>query len=418
MIFAPFIYFSTLFLLILKKKKHFELSALIALIYIIISFFAILIDVKDLYGSGGCVKASIELMPTILFCVLISLTIIPFYYLSLLTRGNLNPIVNLKLFNWIVYFFLVIYILFLLFFVGEIIGRVRDPDIATLRILWTKEGDDLGFSKYSGAPRIVARFVFIFASAGMFLQVLYFYSVALLNNSSKFNAMILFCSTSPILIGMLSLDRSKMVYWIMSFIALYVFFSKVLDVKKKKMIRRVLIYFSFIFSIYLTTITLARYGDYDSGATDSLIIYAGQSFNNFCLFYDLLNISGISLKEVLPVLNIIISSPDEISRADLYTLRNIDTNVFASFSGILIREIGVFGSILYSLIYLIIVSRIFKRIWKYNIANIFLVVIMLYIPYLGVFGLFYASPDRVLSAWGVLILCFFLSKRFIYSRSN
>ena len=416
MIVVPFVYFLLLFFFIRRRKKSLELSALIALIYMVISFFAILIDVKDLYGSGGCVKGPIELVPTILFCVLISLTIIPFYNLKLMNRGNIIPIINLKLFNWIVYFFLVIYILFLYFFVGEIIGRVQDPDIATLRVLWAKEGDDLGFSRYSGATRIIARLVYIFASAGMFLQVLYFYSIAFLNKSSKFNSIILFCSTSPILIGMLSLDRSKMVYWIMSFIAVYVFFSKVLEVKKKKKIRRVLIYFSFIFSIYIMTITVARYGDYDSGATDSLIIYAGQSFNNFCLFYDQLNIPGINLERVLPVLNSIISSPNEISRAELYTFRNIDTNVFASFSGILIREIGLFGSILYSLLYFIVVTFIFKRIRKYDITNIFLVVILLYIPYLGIFGLFYASPDRVLSAWCALILGFYLKKRFITSR--
>jgi oligosaccharide repeat unit polymerase len=416
MIFAPFIYFCILFLFILIRKKHFELSALIAVIYMIISFFAVLIDVKDLYGSGGCVKGRIELVPTILFCVLISLTIIPFYKLKSMSRGNVIPIINLKLFNGIVYFFIVIYLLFLFFFVGEIIGRITDPDIATLRILAATEGDDLGFSRYSGTARIIARLVFIFASAGMFLQVLYFYSVAFLNKSVKYNSLILFCSTAPILIGILSLDRSKMVYWVMSFIAVYVFFSKVLDVKKKVNIRRVFFYFSCIFAIYLTTITVARYGDYDSGATDSLIIYAGQSFNNFCLFYDQLSIPGISLEEVLPVLNSIISSPNEISRADLYTLRNIDTNVFASFSGLLIREIGLLGSILYSLIYFIVVTLIFKRIRKYNITNIFLVVILVYIPYLGVFGLFYSGPDRVYSAWGVLILGFFLQKRFIASR--
>jgi oligosaccharide repeat unit polymerase len=410
MIYIPFIWFILLLFYILKRKKRLEISALITIAYVITSFFAIVIDVKQIYGAAGVVQTTINLTPTLLYCFLITLTILPFIKLPTFRRENGIRIRNLELFNIIFYFYFGVFVLFVFFFGKEIIYKVQNPDIAGLRLLIVEGEDDLGFSNYTGVLRIIARLVFIFGSSAMFLHVFYFYSIAFLTRSAIFNIGILIFSGMPIMIGMLSLDRSKVIYWIMSFIAVAVFFWHSIDSSKKKGIKSTFILFLCVFGAYLTVITLARYGEQDIGAENSLIIYAGQSFHNFCLFYDKLNLPGISLEHVTPVLNSIFGSSDDISRADLYS-HSIDTQVFASFSGMMIREIGVWGSVMYSFLYFVIASLLLRKIRNYNITNIVLVVILLYIPYFGIFGLYYSSLDRELAVWGILILSYFLNKR-------
>lgn len=410
MILIPLIWFSLLLIFILRKKKRVEISAVITMAYMATSFFAILIDINKLYKDSGMTQVSLELTPTLLYCFLITMTILPFTMLPSLKKDNVIQIKNVKLFDTIVYFYLGVYVLFIFFFGKEIVYRVQNPDIAALRLLIVDGEDDLGFSNYSGITRIIARLVFIFGSSAMFLHVLYFYSLAFLKRSLKYNIGILMFSTMPIMVGMLSMDRSKTIYWMMSFIAVAIFFWESFDSSRKKQVKSTFIKFFVIFVLYLTLITTARYGEQDLGAINSLIVYAGMPFNNFCLFYDRLNLPGISLEMVTPLLNSIIDSPDSIKRSILYD-RSLDTNVFASFSGMLIREIGVWGSIVYSFIYFILATLIFKNKQKYNIAKIFLVVILLYIPYLGIFGLYYASLDREMTVWVILILCYFLNKR-------
>lgn len=411
MIIIPFIYFSLLLIYILNVKRRFELSALITSAYIITSFFAIIIDYKGLYGAAGSVNTSIEIIPTFLYCFLITLTIVPFIKLPSFNRRNVIPIRNLKLFNWIVYFYFGVFLLFIYFFGNEIINKIQNPDIGELRILIVEGEEDIGFENYSGITRIIARLVFILAYSAMFLHVLYFYSIGYLKRNHKFNIGILISSSMPIMIGLLTLDRSKMIYWIMSFLAVAILFWPSINYSQKKQVKSTFIIFTAFFVMYLAFITIFRYGDKDIGAIDSLIVYAGQSFNNFCLFYNKLNLPGISLEMVTPLLNSIIDSTNNLSRADLYS-RYIDTKVFASFSGMLIREIGVWGSIIYSITYYVFATLIFKKIFKYNITKIYLVVILLYIPYLGIFGLYYSNIEREIAVWWILILSYFLNKKY------
>lgn len=410
MIYIPFIWFSLLLIYILKKKKRIEISAVITIAYIATSFFAIIIDINNLYGVSNMTQVTLELTPTLLYCFLITITILPFTILPTLTKENVIQIKNLKLFDNIVYFYLVVFVLFIFFFGSEAIDRVNNTDIAELRLLLANEGDDLGFSNYSGITRIIARLVFMFGSSAMYLHVLYFYSIAFLKRSSKYNLSILMFSTMTILLGMLTLDRSKTIYWMMSFLAIAVFFWPALYSSQKKQIKSTLIVFSTFFIIYLFVVTVARYGEQDQGAVNSLIVYAGQSFNNFCLFYERLNLPGRSFEMVTPLLNTIIGPSGGISRAELYS-SYIDTNVFASFSGMLIREIGVWGSILYSVIFFRLATLIFRNKERISITKIFLVVILLYIPYFGIFGIFYGNFDREIMIWLLLIVCSFLNEK-------
>lgn len=410
MIYLPFIYFSILLMLILRHKKRFDLSALLTSSYLTTSLFAIIVDYLDLYGFAGCVEADKNLAPSILYCLLITITIIPFINLPLIRQSNWVPIRNIWMFKWVVYFYWVIFFLIILFFGGEVVRRFQIQDIGSLRNQYASEGDDLGFSNYSGLVRLLARFSFIFGSASIFLQVLYFYSLAFLKYKNTFNIGILILSLISVILSFLTFDRSKIAYWILSFIALSIFFWPILHAKRQK---RLKVSFSIFVSIsltYIIAVTTARYGEHDFGAGYSVVAYLGQPYNNFCLFYEELDFNGLSFEYLTPTVYIFLDYFG-IHRP-IVRAYPIDTNVFATFAGMLIREIGVVATIAYCGFYSVVSTLILRRLPKYNIFKIFLIVIFFYLPYFGIFGLFYSSFEREFSVVAVLVMCYFFCSKF------
>jgi hypothetical protein len=409
MIYIPLVYFSLLLLLIIRIKRRFELAATISSAFIITSTFAIIIDINNLYGSAGAVQATIGVIPTLLYIGLITTTIIPFLFLPALKKERIAPISNMRLFNNIVYFFALVTVFSVILFWGEIFKRLTSPDIDQLRILYAAGEDDLGFSQYSGIFRTFARFIFVLGSEALLLQILYFYSITMLNKDFKYNLAILISSTTPVIISMLSFDRSKIFYWALSYLALTVFFWPAMSTKQKRVTQVNAFVFSVIFLIYITTITIARYGIQDVGGLNSIIVYAGQSFNNFCLFYEKIAFDTYNFDKIIPLLNSWLS----LSPQNLVINHSIDVAVFASFAGIVMKDIGILGAILYCLIYFVVASMIFSKIKYYNITWIFLVTILLYVPYLGIFGIYYANVQKEMAVWVSLIITYFLRHKII-----
>jgi hypothetical protein len=414
MIYIPFIYFSILLSIILTLKRRFELDALITSAFAITSFFAILIDSGELYGSAGAIEATISIAPTFLYILLITISIIPFYYLPILKNDKLIKISNLKIFNYIIYFYMLIAVLLFAIFSGEILNRLQNSDLAQLRNLYASGEDDLGFSQLSGIERIIARSVFILGSEAMLLQILYFYSLAKMDRSFKFNFGILICSILPVIISMLSFDRSKIIYWALSYIALMTFFWPALQNKSKRIAKQSAFILLSPMLLYLSFITISRYGEQDVGGYNSFIVYAGQSFNNFCLFYDKISYIPYNFDKITPIFNYILSLESQQT-----TLRNpIDLNVFASFIGIIFREIGLAGLVFYIIIYFSLTLTVIKNIKVFSVFNIIVVISLLYIPYLGIFGIYYGNLQKEISTWIAILIGLLLQKKHLTGKNK
>jgi hypothetical protein len=409
MIYIPAIYFTILLVLILKIKERFELSALLACSYLVTSIFAIFIDLLDIYGYAGCIDADKKITPIILYCFLITLTIIPFFNLTSISRYNFVPIRNLWIFNRIIWLYSIIFVLVIYFFGYEIITRFEMSEIMSLRNEYAAEGNDLGFSKLNNLERLIARVVFILSYASIFLQGLYFYSLAFLKKNKLFNLGILLLSLTSVVLSIATFDRSKMAYWILSFVALTVFFWPILTTKRKRELRFSFLTFISISALYLSYITAARYGEHEFGAVLSVVVYLGQPLNNFCLFYEELIFQGLNFLYVFPTVGFFLDSLEihSLVKRDYA----IDVNVFASFSGMLIKEIGVLNTILYCCIYGAVSSLIFKKLPRYNLLKMFLVIAIFYVPFLGIFGLYYSSLERELSVFVGLVVCYLFIRK-------
>src|SRR5690554_4623799 len=105
MIAIPFVYFTFLLVFILKRKKTFDISAYLVSLYWLSSFFSILIDINN-FRSFDTSGYEISIVPTLLYCFLLTLTIWPFY------KFKSEHVVYVKLkksksFNYIVYFYFI-----------------------------------------------------------------------------------------------------------------------------------------------------------------------------------------------------------------------------------------------------------------------------------------------------------------------
>src|SRR6185437_263207 len=111
MIVLPFLYFSFVLSYILFKKRGFDISAYVISLYTITSFFAILVDINNL-RSFDTIGYQISLLPSVMYCSLLTLTIWPFYQLKT-TRIAHIKLNRPKLFNFIIYFYFGCFLLIL-----------------------------------------------------------------------------------------------------------------------------------------------------------------------------------------------------------------------------------------------------------------------------------------------------------------
>src|SRR5690606_13151879 len=128
----------------------------------------------------------------------------------------------------------------------------------------------------------------------------YFYSICFLKNSKRFNFMILLSSLTIIIIGIVGVDRSKTVYWMITYGFMLIFFRRYMTKSIKSTIKKVSLIFLGLILFYFIYVTISRFGENDSGTQDGVISYAGQSFINFCFFFDNIEYPRQSLQKVFP----------------------------------------------------------------------------------------------------------------------
>ena len=406
MITIPFIYFSILLFLIIHKNKAFDVSAAIVAIFVISSFFSILIDVFNLY-SDTVPETEIHILPTVSYCFFHSLLIYPFYRWK---SYKINKIIllqkNRKLFDYFVYFYFGIFVILLLLYYKDIVFRLFFGDFSQLRkemqkgILLTSQ------YHFSGFKKIISIFVGVFAEGSLIMIMFYFYSITFLRKSKSFNLLILLGSLSVIVIGIIGLDRSKTFYYILVFYLMFIFFKPYMNKRQQVQVMRVIIIFGSLILTYFMAVTISRFGSRYTGTQGGIISYAGQSFINFCNFFDNLHIEKYSFKRVFPLFHHIFSG-NKYEYDNYYS--GINVGVFATYLGMFILEIGKVGAILFSLIFYFI-SRIFLKRKRLNYIAFYQMIIffiLVLVPLLGFISYYYTNFSRSICAITFILLSVF-----------
>lgn len=402
MIAVPFIYFSFLLIYIIRKNKAFDVSAGLVSIYAFTSFFAILIDKLDLYNNL-VPNIEIHFIPTFIFCIILSLTIYPFYKFRSSKIENIVIVNNEKLFDYIVYLFFGVFILFIVFYLNDIIFRLVFGDLGQLRNEINRGNFDGSQITFTGIKRVIATAMNFFAEGSLIMLLFFFYSLSFLKKSKLFNLIILFGSFSVILLGIMGLDRSKTIYWILTFYLMVVFFSQYLGKAQKRTIIKIVIIFGSLIILYLAAMTISRFGDEDNGELTSIIIYAGQPFINYCNFFDNLK-TEISFHRLFPGFYKLFKDSDDLGLLEwssyIKMKTGISINVFSTFIGDLMAYIGKIGFIMYGLVYYKISSLVLRRknLSILTFDQLILFFILVLVPLLGMFAYYYSYHTRTISA--------------------
>jgi oligosaccharide repeat unit polymerase len=418
MVAFPFIYFSLFLSYILYKKRKFDISAYLVSLYVISSFFAIMIDVKNL-RSFDTKLYHISIVPSILYCFLLTLTIWPFYRLrtTKITNIKLN---KPQLFNFIVYFYFTCFLVILISSFSSIV-QILQGNLGELRSALAR-GENITDINVAGIFKPVFITANVFGRFSIIMILFYFYSLTYLKRSKLFNTIILLSSLSIILIGIIGVDRSKVFYWMLSYGFCLVLFWRRLNKKQHKRIYMVSGFILSILALYFIILTVSRFDIEDTGSGGSMISYAGQSFINFSYFFDNVTNKQFSLQRILPLFyklfihNGIENSTQLNDVIGLQTGKNL--GVFSTFIGDIMVASGRFIAVSYCFVYYFICLLFLglKRRAITNFHQLIFIFCMISVPMLGIFVDFYAGFETTLAL--ICFLIYGINLRLNYKRRN
>jgi len=408
MVWVPFIYFSILLLYILYKKKTFELSAYLVSLYLISSFCSILIDLSDL-RSFDTQYYRISFLPTIVYCFLLTLTIWPFYRFKSQRITNIK-VTKPKQFDYIVYIY---FCAFLLIFFTSLtnIVHVLSGDLGALRNALGR-GEDISNNKFASNPIIIV--AGILGDFSIVMLLFYFTSISFLKRSKLFNTICFLSSMAIVILAIEGVDRSKVLYWLITYGGMLVLFWKRMSKKQHKNISIASIIILSLAVSYFLILTFSRFDAYDTGSKGSMISYAGQSYINFCFFFDKVKYGEFSLQRVFPLfykLFIHNGINDTVNlNADISLKTGKEIGVFSTFIGDIMVASGKIAATVYCIAFYIAAYSIVKFSTKtfLHFYHMLFVFCLITIPMLGVFTHFYANFTRTIPFLLFILYAFYL----------
>lgn len=418
MVAIPFIYFSLFLAYILFKKRKFEISAYLVSLYTTSSFFAILIDTNHL-RSFDTLNYQISVLPTFLYCFLLTLAIWPFYRVKT-TNINKIKLNKPKLFNFIVYFY---FTCFLLTFISSFtsIIKILTGNLGELRSA-LYNGESITDINIGGVFKPVFVVANVFAGFSIIMLLFYFYSITYLKRSKLFNVIILLSSMSIILIGIVGVDRSKVFYWMLSYGFCLVLFWRRLNKKQHKNIFIVSAFILSIVSSYFFVLTFSRFDTHDTGSGGSIISYAGQSFINFCYFFDNVSYKEFSLQRIFPLIYKLfvhngIENTGQLNDA-IALQTGKDLGVFSTFIGDIMVASGRLVAIIYCIVFYLITTILLglKRRRFVNFYQLVFLFCLISVPLLGIFVNFYAGFEVTIPL--MIFLIYALNLRLNFLNTN
>lgn len=401
--YIPIVFFGILFLVIIKKRG-FEVSAFVTLLYVITSFFSVLMF------SMGIVDNKLEnpsFVATIVYCVLISLSIFPIYKIDIRYVNLQNTQKNENIIKTLVYIFFFNLILFLYLRFNEIYSIIRSGDFLALR--QSIQSEDIGHA--TGFKGVLVIMTNILSSVSFVMIFIFFISLTYYQKSWKFNLMIFLGSLPQILSGILTVNRSNIFYYIIIFsLCCVIFWKRIPRITKIRFGIPVLsVFISMI--IYFSAVTISRFDNTHTsyGSVDnSLISYAGMPYSNFCYFFDnYKNPDWMSTRFLLPVTNYVFNdyragTEREQEQSDKTGFNCV---VFMTFLGSFMMDSNQLMPFIFVIIYLSLFKLCHKHIRQKSIPLVWFMVIfiLLIIPSVGCLSYFYTNPFRSMALYLLLL---------------
>lgn len=418
MTYIPLVYFGCLSFVLYQRHKQIDIATIVSLIFAVSGLFSVLIDING-YRSYDTYNYEISIVPAALYCILLTLCILPLAKCDIINRIQIKPVSNVKLLKLLSVVSIIWFLLTVYFSWDRFLFILMSGDMAEIRSdLYKGITEDSWMLSLPGPVRFTFSLLNLLFGCPWILLFLGFYSMIGNRIPLFYSYCFLIASLSGPYCGILGVDRSSSAYWIMSAVTLYILFRNQLPSSTKKQLSVLGLVALVGVIAYLAAMTIARFGERDSsgGALGSLISYFGQSYINFCYFFDKYDLPYHHFGIVFPFTSQYIfgvpSGGVTIQEAMTW-LSQKETGVFYTFIGHMIIGIGQFWAIIMTMAYSFFS---FKTLGKINrkkeidIMSLYLYFAFASVVLLGLFEHYYASPAKTFSLVVMYFVMRFLRK--------
>lgn len=344
---------------------------------IAISFFAILIDIKDIYGDYGINYYSITLPTVVLFCIQWTFVIM---FIKAICRLPLQKHIIIK--EKLLYVFLFIITIASGMMIVTKITDIRDALIMDMVDVRGQHYADLAAGT-DDASNYLMLIPNIMTSTPIPTIALFFwfYMKSFMKCSSILTTGILIASIVQAILAIIIAGRAAMIYWAFDFYMLYSFFYQYLAQNIKRKINITALCFGGLAAFLFISITISRFEDGSRDPLDSLYGYAGQHINNFCTMFVHASDSPFSLDRIFPLTSKIMGNQFDLmehySNITSHIKSNIIVNVFDTFGGELYLDLGWIGYITFFILIFMLTIMIQQNLTELKFYNIFILTIII-----------------------------------------
>jgi len=407
MLIVPFLFFTGLTLYWWRQHGRLDVCVYMSALYAFCSLLAIVTVSRGLLGEGGVLynnyDVEINAIPTLLYCVAIAISMLPF---SLLHGKSLKK-VTLRV-PWVVdalSWFLIAESLLNLWLVADSTMDILQGDLAAVR--------DAHYAGAQSPAQIKAetlnfamRFFYYFNPSTILALPIFFYNICFRKKSIWMNGALLFASLSAPIAGIQMADRTEMVYYGMMVIFCFLFFRQFFSRKVKRALTIVGVPIVALGVTYVVAVSQSRF-DSKAGmsSTDRAIQYGGQSLVNFCYFYDKGNSDYVALEREFPFVHHFLFKKDSTPerRSERMADQGFFISVFPSFAGDIMLDLGVWGMLAWVVCYFLICMMVIQRAHReeLDLGEVLLIFMLAIIP---VFGIFYYRFYSFMNTFSLILV--------------
>ncbi len=406
MIVVPFLWFLLLFVFQLKRSNgRIDIGLFITAMFGISSLFSILGVCFHVDGFSY----NISFIATFVYCFLLTINVLPFLWYSHLKRKIVPLSSNkpLKILAWVV----LSWFIFSVSHSAMNVYEVLTGDIRALRAMVYADEMEAGWLSVLPMPiKLIVTLLNLCFGMPWVLMLLAFFSFYIQKLPLKYFLFYFISSLSGPLAGIQVADRSATAYWIISLIAIYIFFFRIIPQKQRKYINIFLLIIGLAMVFYLSFATIGRFensnsyvGQGISNIEASIIGYLGQPFPNFCYFFDDFKPAFSNLNLLFPATAKYIFGSEMVGGVNLQEVMTLKTGVatgaFYTYLGQICIFCSMFVMFLFSFVYTAFANFKLKtdKQKPLTLKSCFIYLFLSSIMWLGLFAYPYSSPTRTIA---------------------
>lgn len=391
------------------RQKGLDLGGCLIFLFLISSILAVYIHNLPKDALDIDYTFDISFTPTLVYCIVIGVALFPFYKLNTNVKRPMLIISNIKYFNLIGLFYIILFFGLLIFLWDDIVLGIFQQNLEDMRQDMHDGNLENAFSRQKTFIGKLIGYGSATAAAGSCYMILFFfYSLCFTDNKKWFNYLLLLSSLSFVIMGIIVIDRSTTVLWIMNFLISFFLFRPYLTKTTMKSLKRVSFFIVGGLFVYFSAVTIARFVTAEGGTSGGVIRYIGQSYLNFCNIWDNVDVTSYTTRRFLPALDSFFIHADPDFRN--YTMHNIDgnrLNAFYSYIGMLYVDMGYIGAIVIPVFMaffsMVLCNKIIRK-KAISIKDFIYIQMLAIIPMYGVISYYYMGYPRTLNVLFMILL--------------